>query len=134
MRNNRLLSLVDKNRLPVSTSGRYISCVIHMMTGFSSLNTVAGSRLISDMRFFCARNTTRTRIMAGRNGEAFVPAGFYSTSLLTLLRLATPFSSVVARLLKLTVGAVTMAVSASPRFSSSIRKLSLLSATEVRHA
>ncbi|HIF2342889.1 TPA: host cell division inhibitor Icd-like protein [Salmonella enterica] len=135
MRNSRSLPLVDKNRLPVRVAGLYIPVAgVNPPAGFSSLNTVAGSRLISDMRFFCARNTTRTRIMAGRNGEAFVPAGFYSTSLLTLLRLATPFSSVVARLLKLTVGAVTMAVSASPRFSSSIRKLSLLSATEVRHA
>lgn len=122
-----------KNRLPASTSGRYISCVIHMMTGFSSLNRIAGSRLISDMRFFCARKTTHTRIMAGRNGEAFAPAGSYSASLLTLLRLATPFSSVVARLLKFRIGAVIMAVSAHPRFSSSIQNLSHISATEVHH-
>lgn len=122
-----------KNRLPVSTSGRYISCVIHMMTGFSSLNVTAGSRLISDMRFFCARKTTHTRIMAGRNGEAFAPAGSCNASLLTLLRLATPFSSVVARLLQFVTGAVTMAVSAHPRFSSSIRDLSHISATEVHH-
>ncbi|EFG3637356.1 host cell division inhibitor Icd-like protein, partial [Escherichia coli] len=39
-----------------------------------------------------------------------------STSLLTLLRLATMFSSVVARLLKITVGAFHMAVSARPYF------------------
>lgn len=123
-----------KNRLPVSTSGRYISCVIHMMTGFSSLNDKAGSRYVSDMRFFCARNTTLPRIMAGRNGGALALAGSFIASLLTLLRLATPFSSVVARLHESDKGAVTMAVSASPRFSSSIRNLSRLSATEVHHA
>lgn len=122
-----------ENRLPVSTSGRYISRVIHMMTGFSSLNVRAGSRLISDMRFFCARKTTHTRIMAGRDGEAFAPAGSSYASLLTLLRLATPFSSVVARLLQSVRGAVTMAVSAHPRFSSSTRNLSHISATEVHH-
>lgn len=122
-----------ENRLPVSTSGRYIPRVIHMMTGFDSLNVIAGSRSVSDMRFFCARNTTRTRIMAGRNGEAFAPAGFYHASLSTLLRLATPFDSVVARLLQSVIGAVTMAVSAYPRFSSSIQNLSHISATEVHH-
>lgn len=73
--------------------------------GFSSLITRAGSRYVSDMRFFCARNTTHPRIMAGRNGEAARPAGFSSTSLLTPLRLATPFSSVLARLLNTTRGA-----------------------------
>lgn len=66
--------------------------------GFSSLNVEAGSRLISDMRFFCARNTTLPRIMAGCSGEALRPAGFFYASLLTPLRLATPFSSVLARL------------------------------------
>lgn len=66
--------------------------------GFSSLNVEAGSRYVSDMRFFCARNTTLPRIMAGRNGEAARPAGFFYASLLTPLRLATPFSSVLARL------------------------------------
>ncbi|ECC3465511.1 host cell division inhibitor Icd-like protein [Salmonella enterica subsp. enterica] len=79
--------------------------------GFDSLNTVAGSRLISDMRFFYARKTTLTCIMAGRNGEALAPAGSYSASLSTLLRLATPFDSVVARLHKITVGVVHMAIS-----------------------
>lgn len=101
-----------KNRLPVSTSGRYISCVIHMMTGFSSLNNLAGSRLISDMRFFYARKTTLTRIMAGRNGGAFALAGSQIASLLTPLRLATPFSSVVARLHKINLGVIHMAISA----------------------
>ncbi|EDY4584405.1 hypothetical protein KBS33_003680, partial [Salmonella enterica] len=84
MRNNRSLPLVDKNRLPVRVAGLYIPVAgVNPSAGFSSLNTVAGSRLISDMRFFCARNTTLTRIMAGRNGGALALAGSYSTSLLT---------------------------------------------------
>ncbi|EMX2966125.1 host cell division inhibitor Icd-like protein, partial [Escherichia coli] len=55
-------------------------------------------------------------IMAGRNGGAFVLAGFQMTSLSTLLRLATMFDSVVARLLKIHLGAFHMAVSARPYF------------------
>lgn len=72
--------------------------------GFSSLIKKAGSRYISDMRFFCARNTTYPRIMAGRSGEALRPAGSFLTSLLTPLRLATPFSSVLARPFKFKKG------------------------------
>ena len=105
-----------KNMLIASSFGLYDAGVVHMATGFSSLNTKADSRLHSDMRFFCVRKPTHTRIMAGRNGGAFALAGSYSASLLTLLRLATPFSSVVARLLKITVGAFHMAVSARPYF------------------
>ena len=107
---------MDKNMLIASSFGLYDAGVAHMATGFDSLNTVADSRLHSDMRFFCVRKPTHTRIMAGRNGGAFALAGSYSASLLTLLRLATPFSSVVARLLKITVGAFHMAVSARPYF------------------
>ncbi|HAD5966130.1 TPA_asm: host cell division inhibitor Icd-like protein [Salmonella enterica subsp. enterica serovar Typhimurium] len=81
----------------------------HRATGFSSLIVEAGSRLISVKRFFCARKTTCTRLMAGRNGEAFAPAGFFYASLLTLLRLATPFSSVLARLHKSVEGVPAMA-------------------------
>ncbi|WP_223365073.1 hypothetical protein [Salmonella enterica] len=66
--------------------------------GFSSLNDKAGSRYVSVQRFFYARNTTLPRIMAGRSGEALRPAGSFIASLLTPLRLATPFSSVLARL------------------------------------
>lgn len=83
----------------------------HWAAGFSSLITLAGSRLVSDMRFFCARKTTYPRIMAGRSGEALRPAGFQSTSLLTPLRLATMFSSVLAKLHKLTLEAANMAIS-----------------------
>lgn len=113
MRNNRPLVLVDKKRLPVCVAGLYIPSVApHRATGFSSLNSLAGSRLISDMRFFCARKTNHTPIMAGRDGEAFAPAGFQTASLLTPSRLATPFSSEVARLHKLSLEAANMAISA----------------------
>ncbi|HCX4393327.1 TPA: host cell division inhibitor Icd-like protein [Escherichia coli] len=107
---------MDKNMLIASSFGLYDAGVAHMATGFSSLNTTADSRLYSDMRFFCVRKPTHTRIMAGRNGGAFALAGSCSASLLTLLRLATPFSSVVARLLNFTTGAFHMAVSARPYF------------------
>ncbi|EFS9507805.1 TPA: host cell division inhibitor Icd-like protein [Escherichia coli] len=107
---------MDKNMLIASCFGLYDAGVAHMATGFSSLNQIADSRLHSDMRFFCVRKPTHTRIMAGRNGGAFALAGSYLASLLTLLRLATPFSSVVARLLNQQIGAFHMAVSARPYF------------------
>ena len=107
---------MDKNMLIASSFGLYDAGVAHMATGFSSLNTTADSRLHSDMRFFCVRKPTHTRIMAGRNGGAFALAGSCSASLLTLLRLATPFSSVVARLLNFTTGAFHMAVFTRPYF------------------
>ncbi|KYT74093.1 ash family protein, partial [Escherichia coli] len=103
---------MDKNMLIASSFGLYDAEVAHMATGFSSLNQIADSRLHSDMRFFCVRKPTHTRIMAGRNGGAFALAGSYLASLLTPLRLATMFSSVVARLLNQQIGAFHMAVSA----------------------
>ncbi len=116
MRNNRPLVLVDKNRLPVSGSWLYIPSVApHRATGFDSLNDKAGSRNISDMRYFYARKTTynRTRIMAGRDWGAFALAGSFIASLSTRSRLATPFDSEVARLQKLDKGVPAMA-KASP--------------------
>lgn len=103
---------MDKNMLIASSFGLYDAEVAHMATGFSSLNQIADSRLHSDMRFFCVRKPTHTRIMAWRNGGAFALAGSYLASLLTPLRLATMFSSVVARLLNQQIGAFHMAVSA----------------------
>ena len=105
-----------KNRLQKIITGLYASPVAHMATGFDSLNTSGGQPPTSDKRFFCVRKPTHTRIMAGRNGGAFVLAGFQMTSLSTLLRLATMFDSVVARLLKIHLGAFHMAVSARPYF------------------
>ncbi|HBC3162867.1 TPA: host cell division inhibitor Icd-like protein [Escherichia coli O146] len=107
---------MDKNMLIASSFGLYDAGVAHMATGFSSLNQIADSRLHSDMRFFCVRKPTHTRIMAGRNGGAFALAGSYLASLLTLLRLATMFSSVVARLLTSSKGAFHMAVFTRPYF------------------
>ncbi|EPD9086603.1 host cell division inhibitor Icd-like protein [Escherichia coli] len=107
---------MDKNMLIPHSFGLYDAGVTHMVTGFSSLNSKADSRLHSDMRFFCVRKPTHTRIMAGRDGGAFALAGFFAASLLTLLRLATPFSSVVARLLTSSKGAFHMAVSTRPYF------------------
>lgn len=80
--------------------------------GFDSLNSLAGSRYVSLQRFFYARNTTLPRIMAGRNGGALALAGFQTASLSTLLRLATMFDSVLARLHKLSLEAANMANSA----------------------
>ncbi|EGL4349499.1 host cell division inhibitor Icd-like protein [Salmonella enterica] len=78
--------------------------------GFSSLNDKAGSRSISDKRFFCARNPSCDRvIMAGRDGETARSAGSFIASLLTLLRPATMFSSVLVRLRKSDKGAANMA-------------------------
>lgn len=77
--------------------------------GFDSLNSLAGSRYFSVQRFFYARNTTYPRIMAGRNGGALALAGFQTASLSTLLRLATMFDSVLARLHKLSLEAANMA-------------------------
>ncbi|EJN3584498.1 host cell division inhibitor Icd-like protein, partial [Escherichia coli] len=107
---------MDKNMLIASSFGLYDAGVTHMVTGFDSLNSKADSRLHSDMRFFCVRKPTHTRIMAGRNGGAFALAGFFAASLSTLLRLATMFDSVVARLLTLSKGAFHMAVFARPYF------------------
>ncbi|HGV7141226.1 TPA: host cell division inhibitor Icd-like protein [Escherichia coli O146] len=107
---------MDKNMLIASSFGLYDAGVAHMAIGFDSLNQIADSRLHSDMRFFCVRKPTHTRIMAGRNGGAFALAGSYLASLSTLLRLATMFDSVVARLLNQQIGAFHMAVFTRPYF------------------
>ncbi|EFT6060294.1 host cell division inhibitor Icd-like protein [Salmonella enterica] len=105
-----------KNRLPVRVVGLYIPLAgVNPSARGESLITVAGSRDISDMRFFCTRNTILTRLMAGRNGGALALAGSYSTSLSTRLRPATMFESVLARFYKTTVGAANMAISARPQ-------------------
>ncbi|HFZ9214781.1 TPA: host cell division inhibitor Icd-like protein [Salmonella enterica subsp. diarizonae serovar 61:r:-] len=129
MRNNRPLVLVDKNRLSVCIVGLYIPVAgVNPPAGFDSLITRAGSRLISVKRYFYARNPSHIRIMAGRDWEAFAPAGFSSTSLSTRSRLATPFDSEVARLHKITRGAANMATSARlpVRTSSRLNRLNRL--------
>lgn len=84
----------------------------HRATGFDSLIVEAGSRYVSVKRYFYARKTTYPRIMAGCSGEALRPAGIFYASLSTLLRLATMFDSVLARLRKSVEGAANMAKSA----------------------
>ncbi|EME8519621.1 host cell division inhibitor Icd-like protein [Salmonella enterica] len=130
IRNYYLLPLVDKNRLPVRIVGLYIPVAgVNPPVRFSSLTNIAGSRDISDMRFFCARNPSCDRvIMAGRDGGALALAGFYVASLLTLSRPATTFSSVLARLLTSNIGAANMAISTRPqgRTSSHLKPVSKL--------
>lgn len=118
-----------KNRLPVRVAGLYIPVAgVNPPARFDSLTNIAGSRLISDMRFFCARNTILTRLMAGRNGGVLALAGFYVASLSTLLRPATMFDSVLARLLTSNIGAANMAISARPqgRTSSHLKSVNKL--------
>lgn len=124
-----------KKTLPALIIGLYIPAAgVNPPAGFSSLTNIAGSRDISDMRYFYARNSSCDRIMAGRDGEALAPAGSYVAGLLTLLRLATPFSSVVARLLISNIGASNMAISARLQGrTSSHLNLSRNSAQGVRH-
>ncbi|ELY7055857.1 host cell division inhibitor Icd-like protein, partial [Salmonella enterica] len=75
-----------------------------------SLIALAGSRYVSDKRFFCARNPSCNRIiMAGRDGETARSAGIQCASLSTLSRPATMFDSVLARLRKLALEAANMA-------------------------
>ncbi|ELS9555476.1 host cell division inhibitor Icd-like protein [Salmonella enterica] len=100
-----------KNRLPEKIIRAYACPAPHKTgAGFDSLIKKAGSRYVSDKRFFCARNPSCNRIiMAGRDGETARSAGSFLTSLSTLLRPATMFDSVLARLLKLKKGAANMA-------------------------
>ncbi|MGO2143928.1 MAG: host cell division inhibitor Icd-like protein [Serratia bockelmannii] len=85
-----------------------------------SLKTEADSRLFL-MRFFYVRNTPSCAlIMVGCDGGAFALAGFFCTSLSTLLHLATPFESGLVRSFNLTEEAVIMATTRytqhSPQF------------------
>ena len=113
MFSNHISPLVDKKRLPVCVAGLYIPAAgANPPAGFDSLNTIAGSRLISAKRYFYARNPSCDRIMAGHGGGALALAGSYSASLSTLPCLATSFDSVVVRLQQKTIGAVIMANSA----------------------
>ncbi|HBJ6959239.1 TPA: host cell division inhibitor Icd-like protein [Salmonella enterica subsp. enterica serovar Duisburg] len=100
-----------KNRLPEKFIRAYACPAPHKTgAGFDSLNNQAGSRSVSDKRFFCARNPSCNRIiMAGRDGETARSAGSLIASLSTLSRPATMFDSVLARLLKQNQGAANMA-------------------------
>ncbi|OKB74126.1 ash family protein [Escherichia coli] len=107
---------MDKNMLIASSFGLYDAGVAHMATGFSSLNTLADSRPHPISGFFVSVNLPIPALWRGVTGEPLRSLVSQSASLLTLLRLATMFSSVVARLLNFTLGAFHMAVSARPYF------------------
>lgn len=89
----------QKPCLPVPAALRYIArAAPKWAVGFSSLNHRADNRTYSDMRSFCVRyKPSCAQIMVGRGGGAFGLAGFFVASLLTLLRLTTPFSSGLVR-------------------------------------
>lgn len=133
-----------------SSGGRYSNRAgINLSAGFSSLITHADNRRHYVMRYFYARNKPRCAlIMVGRSGEASAPAGFMSASLLTLLRLATPFSSGLVRLTNFTHEAPAMVATPAQTHPEFIRRfyscqkrstspffslLSCISAMEVRH-
>lgn len=105
-----------KNRLQKIITGLYASPVAHMATGFSSLNKLADSRPYPISGFFVSVNLPIPALWRGVTGEPLRSLVSQFASLLTLLRLATMFSSVVARLLNIKLGAFHMAVSARPYF------------------
>lgn len=105
-----------KKSLPATPAGRYaFPAGVNPPAGFSSLNVSADNRRHSVMRYFYVRiKPCCAPIMVRRGGEAFAPAGFTNTSLLTLLRLATPFSSGLARLINLVSEAAAMVATPTP--------------------
>lgn len=107
---------MDKNMLIASCFGLYDAGVAHMATGFSSLNKLADSRPYPISGFFVSVNLPIPALWRGVTGEPLRSLVSQFASLLTLLRLATTFSSVVARLLNIKLGAFHMAVSARPYF------------------
>nr|WP_250392754.1 host cell division inhibitor Icd-like protein [Escherichia coli] len=107
---------MDKNMLIASSFGLYDAGVAHMATGFSSLNKLADSRPYPISGFFVSVNLPIPALWRSVTGEPLRSLVSQFASLLTLLRLATMFSSVVARLLNIKLGAFHMAVSARPYF------------------
>ena len=103
---------MDKNMLIASSFGLYDAGVAHMATRFSSLNKLADSRPYPISGFVVSVNLPIPALW--REPLRSLVSQF--ASLLTLLRLATMFSSVVARLLNIKLGAFHMAVSARPYF------------------
>lgn len=107
---------MDKNMLIASSFGLYDAGVTHMATRFSSLNKLADSRPYPISGFVVSVNLPIPALWRGVTGEPLRSLVSQFASLLTLLRLATMFSSVVARLLNIKLGAFHMAVSARPYF------------------
>lgn len=102
--------------IAANTKARYsYRAGVNPPAGFSSLITSADSRKQSVMRSFFVRNKPScTQIMVGRNGGALRLAGFTCASLLTLLRLTTPFSSGLVRFKTLTSEAAAMVATPTP--------------------
>ncbi|KYT02281.1 ash family protein [Escherichia coli] len=107
---------MDKNMLIASSFGLYDAGVAHMATGFDSLNKLADSRPYPISGFFVSVNLPIPALWRGVTGEPLRSLVSQFASLSTLLRLATMFDSVVARLLNIKLGAFHMAVSARPYF------------------
>ncbi len=106
----------------------------HWATGFSSLNQLAGSRLIYVCGFFVPVIPPSPVSWRGVMGERLRSMVYQLTILLTPLRLATPFSSVLARLLKIQLGASVMAIFAHiQECISAHSNISCTSIQEVRH-
>ncbi|WP_337262628.1 MULTISPECIES: host cell division inhibitor Icd-like protein [unclassified Serratia (in: enterobacteria)] len=99
-----------KNTLPAAAGGCYgFLAGVNPLAGFDSLRANADNRNLSVMRSFCVRTQPScARITVGRDGGAFVLAGFISAGLSTLLRLTTPFDSGLVRLINLANEATAM--------------------------
>ncbi|GKQ07492.1 hypothetical protein NUKP79_12130 [Klebsiella quasipneumoniae] len=102
--------------IAANTKARYsYPAGVNPPAGFSSLTTSADNRTQSVMRYFYVRNKPScAQIMVGRSGGASRLAGFVSASLLTLLRLTTPFSSGLVRLNNFTNEAAAMVATPTP--------------------
>lgn len=102
--------------IAASTKARYsVPAGVNPSAGFCSLNVHADNRTHSVMRYFYVRiKPCCAPIMVRRSGEAFAPAGFMYASLQTLLRLATPFCSGLARLINLVHEAAAMVATPTP--------------------
>lgn len=102
--------------IAASTKARYsYPAGVNPPAGFSSLNIRADNRRQSVMRYFYVRNKpSYAQIMVWRDRGASRLAGFVYASLLTLLRLTTPFSSGLVRLSNLIHEAAAMVATPTP--------------------
>lgn len=106
----------------------------HWATGFDSLNQLAGSRLIYVCGFFVPVIPPYPVSWRGVMGELSCSMVYQLTILSTPLRLATMFDSVLARLLKIQLGASVMAIFAHiQECISAHSNISCTSIQEVRH-
>lgn len=101
--------------IAASTKARYsVLAGVNPPVRGESLKTKADNRLYL-MRFFYVRSKPCCApIMVGRSGGAYALAGFFRTSLSTLIRLTTPFESGLVRLSNLTKEAAAMVATPTP--------------------